>query len=103
MRIQRKRERGWRKPTNAVCVTRGKKCRWGNPFKTADSFKLWLETGAVSADLLKPTEREELDSRRRWILANVASLQGRVLACWCKLGADCHADYLLQLAAESEG
>ena len=55
------------------------------------------------ADLVKPTEREELDSRRRWILANVASLQGRVLACWCKLGADCHADYLLQLAAESEG
>ena len=99
MRIQRKRERGWRKqPTNAVCVTRGKKCRWGNPFKTADSFRLWLETGAVSADLLKPAEREELDSRRLWILANVASLRGRVLACWCSLDAPCHADVLQHLA-----
>jgi len=100
-RIQRKREKGYRLPDGAVCVTR--ETRWGNPFDSAESFRAWLSTGAVAADLRKPTEREELDSRRRWICENIASLRGRSLACYCKLGAACHADYLLQLAAESEG
>jgi len=96
MRIQRKRTKGFRLPGNAVCVGRGS--QWGNPFKTAASFRCWLETGAVAADLVKPAEREELDSRRRWIRENIASLQGRILACWCPLGAECHADVLLHLA-----
>jgi|GEM_PF-743022 len=98
-RIQRKRTKGFRLPDDAVCVGRGSP--WGNPFTSADSFKLWLETGAVSADLLKPAEREELDSRRRWIRENIASLQGRTLACWCPSGADCHGDVLLHLAASA--
>ena len=95
-RIQRKRRKGYRLPDNAVCV--GRESRWGNPFTSADSFRLWLESGTVSADLVEPTEPAVLSSRRRWIRENIASLQGRVLACWCAVGAECHGDVLLHLA-----
>jgi len=31
---------------------------------------------------------------------NIRSLRGRVLACWCRVGAECHGDVLVWLASQ---
>lgn len=87
VRIQRKRSRGFRLPAEAVCVTRPG--RWGNPFETADEFRRWL-----AGEIVRP----DLAERRAWIIANVGLLRGRPIACWCPIGADCHADVLAAMA-----
>ena len=94
-RIQLRRTKGWRKPPDAVVVSRPS--RWGNPFP-----------------IRHPQERAESVRRYRvWVLERFdpdtirSELGGRDLACWCPLeDADgrpvpCHADVLLELANPS--
>ena len=84
-RIQRKRTKGWRKPEGAVNVTRPGK--WGNPFRW-DTFGercLWL----FRRRLGRKIKEGDLD---------LEELRGKDLVCWCKLGAPCHADILLEMA-----
>lgn len=95
VRIQRKRVKGWRMPPNTKSVTRPGK--WGNPTATADNYRLWV-TGklelfdlATNAPLAPPT----VEAIRR-------ELRGFNLACFCKDGAACHADVLLELANAPE-
>ena len=90
-RIQRKRTKGWRLPSGAICVSRPSKDNlgpWGNPF-TVEQF------GRARAVAL----------HRAWLLAQPelvakvrAELRGRDLACWCRPGEPCHADVLLAVA-----
>lgn len=40
---------------------------------------------------------EQIEARAR-ILSGIQSLRGKNLACWCKPGALCHADVLLEIA-----
>lgn len=107
-RIQLKRTRGWRKPENAVVVSRP--TRWGNPFNWQDiimrldssdpkkaatiEYEYWL-TGMGPYG-------EKFPERRQWILDHIHELRGKDLACWCKPSDACHADVLLQLANEAE-
>jgi hypothetical protein len=105
LRIQRKRTKGFRLPAETVCVTRPGKNRhprFGNPFESAASFASWLESGDVASDLLKPMTPEELKERRQWILANVHTLRGKLIACFCKLDDPCHADILARIANEEK-
>ena len=81
VRIQRKRTKGWRMPPNTVYVGRGS--RWGNPFTYANS-------GHVH-----PAMRFACEVAPLW---DVTPLRGKNLACWCKVGAWCHADVLLEIA-----
>jgi len=113
-RIQRKRTKGWKLPDGAICVTRPGK--WGNPFErgvklTRDS-DLWpyaaeLVPGGVrdltSFALLRPEELVE--AHFRWfveqphlMMAVEEELGGHDLACFCKIGAACHGDFLLSMA-----
>jgi hypothetical protein len=96
-RIQRKRVKGWRLPKNAVCVTRPGV--FGNPFVlekhetdrslAVDLFRTWLTRSRMG----DPWEE------KRWALQDrLKELSGKDLACWCKPGAPCHADVLLELA-----
>jgi hypothetical protein len=108
VRIQRKREKGWRKPANCRCVTRPGV--FGNPFTTAEYFRWWLEQNAVVVSgltwgwlPLTPEMAKRLDRLREIILARLPELKGLDLACYCDPDADCHADVLLELANESEG
>jgi len=93
-RVQLSRRKGWRLPPNTVVVSRPG--RWGNPHKLSagvpatrearaevvNKFRVYLEGGAL------PYDAAEVRSE----------LRGKNLACWCKLGAPCHADVLLAIA-----
>jgi hypothetical protein len=100
VRVQLRRSRGWRMPSNAIKIDRSTK--WGNPFKVGENtlhpvsgvsvsvttkevaialFRLYLENGGAEIALAAGRE-----------------LRGRNLACWCKDGQACHGDVLLQIA-----
>ena len=89
-RIQRKRTKGWRKPEGAINVTRPS--IWGNPGKTGTDYRDWLEGRVAYGNL----GRDQWP--RQYVLDHVHELRGKDLMCWCREGADCHADVLLRLA-----
>lgn len=115
LRVTLKRTKGWRMPDNTVKVDRGTK--WGNPFAVGDlvtgipglcrgameertlataeeavlCFKLWLG-GEVTLYNQRPPKVWEIQQK----------LRGKHLACWCKPGAACHAEVLLDLANGEE-
>ena len=70
-------------PPNTVKVTRPGP--WGN---YAGDTKADFE-----ADLASMSNAD-----RAFYLDKVAELRGKNLACWCRPGAPCHADVLLELA-----
>jgi hypothetical protein len=110
-RIQRKRTKGARMPSGAVYV--GRPSRWGNPFRVAlheggrwivvdenGRWMDWYNSEAVAKDLAVirfanalhyGLLRVTVDDVRR-------ELRGKMLACWCPIGAPCHADVLLEVA-----
>lgn len=100
-RIQRQRVRGWKKPANTVCVTRG--TMWGNPFVVRPD----LEPGAkIGPYIAVPTAADAVATYREYLaqqpeLAAKArkNLAGKHLACWCGPDQPCHADVLLDIAS----
>ena len=103
IRIQRKRTKGWRMPEDTVYV--GRPSRWGNPFYAAIPRYSMSRVGTT------PQERREVavskfrsmlahraDRSARGYPADLGSLRGMNLACWCSLDQPCHADVLLELA-----
>lgn len=108
VRIQLRRTKGWRKPAGAVIVSRPTK--WGNPFdwqEAADEYGCtpWEARATVVMiyrDWLTMQEPErfapELRPRRVAILAALATIKGKTLACWCPAGSPCHGDVLLEIA-----
>lgn len=104
-RIQLQRTKGWRIPVEAVKVDRS--TRWGNPWPVGaegpDGRVAPDAEGAVGmfADMLAdPEKRAEAgypdDATIR------SHLQGRDLACWCRIGQPCHADVLLRIVNASD-
>ncbi len=109
-RVQLSRAKGWRMPPNTVRVDRA--TLWGNPFKVAqcreagfrgsddelaarcvEAFRVWLGPHwRINWD------GPQSEAARRAILDNVMDLRGKNLACWCRPGAPCHADVLLERA-----
>ncbi len=109
IRIQRKREAGWRLPENTVCVDRTS--RWGNPFRVGDT--VCLKTARKWAWKMRTPdfvcETAEVAVRRfsaclgldDCMIAEVKKhLRGKDLACFCDEGDVCHADILLEIANE---
>lgn len=82
-RIQLRRTKGWKMPPNTVKVDRSTK--WGNPFTNSN-------TGMIDPVMRFACEVVPL--------LDLSPLRGKNLACWCRIGADCHADVLLELANE---
>ena len=107
-RIQRKRTTGWKMPPNTIYV--GRPTKWGNPwtiesardsgyFKPgyeaevcANEFRRWL------TDPIPGSGHDRLEGQRKALLEALPTLRGKDLACWCREGAPCHADVLLELA-----
>lgn len=110
-RIQRKRTKGWKIPENTVYV--GRPSRWGNPF-TPDMT--WNDVNPNIVEMVPEIGHHPVLERVIGIDAclrlyhtyiqigitegfvNLDELRGKNLACWCKEGAPCHADVLLELA-----
>src|SRR5580698_7389657 len=92
VRIRLERRAGWRMPHNTVKVDRS--TRWGNPLRikagstaaeAVADYTLWI-TGDGEARFGGITQaRPSLQEIR-------LHLGGKNLACWCALGAPCHAD-----------
>jgi hypothetical protein len=68
----------------------GRGGRWGNPFS--------IPKDGTREEVIK--KYEEWISQQPELLADLPSLKGKVLGCWCKPQA-CHGDILAKLAEES--
>jgi len=107
-------------PPNTVKVDRS--TPFGNPWYVGPG-RVKLAPGCVCQIGPEITARGAVDRFRRWLLGefenqrgdmirhpiygcvpsprikpDVTALRGKDLACWCKPGAPCHADVLLELA-----
>jgi hypothetical protein len=88
-RIQLRRTAGWRKPPDAVVVTRPHS-KFANPYRIGHEATDAAE--AVAMFGLYLLARPDL------VAAAHRELRGRTLACWCRPGDPCHADGLLGVA-----
>ena len=106
-RIRLSRAKGARLPATARNVARPTK--WGNPFTIASCIENgFAETKEDAQRLCAEVFRSWLNGNTTWhyrdgeerrqsILADVHTLRGYDLACWCGPGP-CHADELLRRA-----
>jgi hypothetical protein len=69
--------------------------RWGNPWAVGKVRTAAEAVAKYRAALLGGELAYTVDDVREM-------LRGKNLACWCKLGAPCHGDVLLQLANASQ-
>jgi hypothetical protein len=111
-RIQRSRQRGWRKPEGAIIVSRPSK--WGNPFRVvAVGGGFWTVVDDNGVDYREPSTGWADKSYAAWKAVSLfvmdfrlelapypplEELRGHDLACYCPLDQPCHADYLLAAA-----
>ena len=113
-RIQLQRIKGWRKPADAVVVTRVSK--WGNRYLAIDLSKrnnpLWiveaiggpgygqfaskLEAIKLAVALFEKYVKKRLKTNPDWL----EPLRSKDLCCWCRLDWPCHGDVLLRYANE---
>lgn len=101
IRIQRKRERGWRLPPNTICVTRPGP--FSNPYKIGDRFPehlsiyKWYGTGEITRDncllAFASYAEDRLLKEPEWLDPLLES----DIACWCKVDEPCHGDIILEL------
>jgi hypothetical protein len=93
--IQRRRAKGWRLPPNSISVARPG--LWGNPHKVGVDGCGDAKTAVLryEQDLLDLKLR---DKNQVPLLIRVHELQGKNLACFCKIGEPCHRDVLLKYA-----
>lgn len=101
IRVQLRRTKGWRMPSNTVKVDRTNK-KFGNIFTIGcnpSQFSAALPMTCSSAADAVSCFRYYADT---WMALSggnwIAPLKGKNLACWCSLDAPCHADVLLELA-----
>lgn len=93
-RIQLKRKKGWRLPSNTVIVDR--RTPWGNPFtlELARSLHPNQSKNVMLTNCIQAFKEYANEQDVNWLLP----LRGKNLACWCPLNQPCHADVLLELA-----
>lgn len=121
-RIQRKRTKGWRMPSNAVYV--GRPTAFGNPVICTPHgcelnpcgcegcepyrccvkvFREYVTSGVEGRDSCTGSFIIALDGsagypNRSQLIRRLPELRGKDLACWCPLDKPCHADVLLEVA-----
>ena len=101
-RIRLSRAKGFKIPAGAVKVDRS--TVWGNPFlvgrdgNAAECMRLHaaLLVGLICLNTGATPDQQR--AYRQYVLAHVHKLAGKSLACWCRIGAPCHADTLMAVA-----
>jgi hypothetical protein len=96
VRIQLSRKKGWRMPPNTVKVDRT--TRWGNPYPVASTKRIHPAEAGYTAEQAVSAFKGRMHGLLAINAVDLSALRGKNLACWCKLGAPCHADVLLELA-----
>jgi hypothetical protein len=105
-RVQLRRKKGWKMPPDTLKVDRSTK--WGNPFvvgkhgtaeRCVELFAR-LCSGQICISTASAHVKEQ-EAFLRHASANIASLRGKNLACWCKADKPCHADVLLDWANDT--
>lgn len=107
VRVQLSRVKGWRKPEGVVVVSRPGK--WGNPFvpEPLRNGGGWRPGGRVAEERRRSEQCVEMFRNKLlhgkgepWetMRRELPELRGKSLACWCKPGAPCHADVLIEVA-----
>lgn len=90
-------------PANTVSVCRPG--RWGNPFAIGTAAQDVPESfhGQIAQDASEAIKLYESMIQQTGLPkdCDLSELRGKNLACWCPIGAPCHADILLQLANSS--
>jgi hypothetical protein len=86
-------------PANTVSVARPTK--WGNPYKIGGTYHRGPAFSGRDAVVQDAADAVRLF--RGWVFNlrsadSIPELRGKNLACWCKIGAPCHADVLLEMA-----
>lgn len=106
-RIRLSRAKGWRLPENTVVVSRPGP--WGNPFVVgedgtrAEVVRLHRLLLGGYLCLSAKADPDKQRAHLKHAVANIASLAGKNVACWCALDGPCHGDTLLELAALAKG
>jgi hypothetical protein len=104
-RIQRLRTKGWRAPENAVYVGRGS--AWGNSWRVGDTRGWtvlpggWIDRrphGPLTAEQAVACFQNSRTHDVEFLRVIREQLAGRTLMCWCRPGAPCHGDWLLEVA-----
>lgn len=101
-RLQRRRTSGYQMPQGAVYV--GRPTNYGNRYKAGEEIEHVDGTTVLVSDASHAVQlfREWLDWQfahfSTWRPSLVSELGGKDLVCWCKPGAPCHADVLLEIA-----
>ena len=102
-RIQLRRAKGWKMPSNTVRVDRATK--YGNRYVIGGNPVLHVDGllhEVPDAETAVRLHREELEYRYEenpeLVRELLEPLRGRNLACWCKAGEPCHADNYLDFA-----
>ena len=93
-RIQLKRTRGWRKPPNAIAITRPH-----SPL--ANRHVLKKHGGPYTMDESLTLYQKDLRHWAQHDRARLEAVRGKDLACWCKLSDRCHGDLLLEWFEEN--
>lgn len=62
--------------------------------RCVEAFRVWIDTPYWRNNWQGP----ESERRRDAIFSALPDLRGKNLACFCKLGAPCHCDVLLEIA-----
>lgn len=100
IRVQRKRVKGYKMPDNTISVTRPGK--FGNPFVIGEKYptaEKALEAFRSAMMDLNSIDLSEIEyAKFRYMRDRIHDLNGKSLACFCKLDSPCHADILLELA-----
>jgi hypothetical protein len=101
-RVQLKRSKGWKMPTNTVKVDRTTK--WGNPFVPGKPAPFGPTKGQLVVDKRHAfvLYRSIAPLNTKLVAEARAELAGKNLACWCHQTDPyedaCHAAVLLELA-----
>ena len=94
-RIQLSRRKGWRMPPNTRSVARPS--IYGNPYRVGRDGTAAECVARYRADI-EAVLGGDIGLHKAVILTLLRDIRGKNLACWCKPGAPCHADVLLDLA-----
>lgn len=109
--IQQRRGKGWRKPPDAISVTRGPGRKYGNPFVVGKFCQYTYRTGVTETFMVLDAEHavrlfeawlttdveQPNEEYRQRLLAHLPNLRGRDLMCFCPAGSPCHRDTLLRI------